>query len=87
MAKISGGITVEDPQGYPYCIATATNGTPPSITLIGSWASTGTVPRVCATGTAAIYDSMTAFSTVNAYTICTRLEQGGGTLFCRTNRQ
>ncbi len=83
----TSGTEAEDPQGYPYCIATATNGTPPSVTAIGSWASTGAVPRVCATGSNSIYDSMTAFTSVNAYTICTRLESGGGTIFCRTNRQ
>jgi prepilin-type N-terminal cleavage/methylation domain-containing protein len=83
---LTSGTAALDPQGYPYCIQTATTGTAPTATSnVTGWATT----PACATtgGGSMINDSMTAFSTVNAWTICTRLETGGGTAYCRSNVQ
>jgi prepilin-type N-terminal cleavage/methylation domain-containing protein len=82
----TSGTAALDPQQFPYCILTATNGTSPTGTsVVTGWSTTPT----CATtnGGSMINDGLAAFSSVNAWTICTRLEQGGGTAFCRSNVQ
>ncbi len=80
------GTAALDPQGYPYCIVTSTTGTASGPTLVAGWATT----PACATtgGGSMINDSLTAFSNINAWVVCTRLENGGTpAVYCKGNSQ
>jgi prepilin-type N-terminal cleavage/methylation domain-containing protein len=80
------GTAALDPQTYPYCIVTSTTGTASGPSAVTGWATT----PACATtgGGSMINDSLTAFSNVNAWVVCTRLESGGtASVYCKGNSQ
>jgi prepilin-type N-terminal cleavage/methylation domain-containing protein len=85
--QVAGSGTVAlDPQNYPYCIVTGTTGTVSGPSAVTGWATT----PACATtgGGSIINDSLTAFSNVTTFAVCTRLESGGTpSVFCKGNSQ
>lgn len=80
-----------DPQGYPYCISVSTSVAIPNLPAgTSGWASGTTAGAMgCPSGspTYVKLDGTTPASNTVAWRICTRLEAGGGTNFCRTNSQ
>lgn len=86
---VGGSASALDPQGYPYCIVLSTSGTALSPTSVSGWERTSS----CASSNGGIpidNTNMTsvAFTDVNAWSVCTRLENAGNpVVYCQGNAQ
>jgi prepilin-type N-terminal cleavage/methylation domain-containing protein len=80
-----------DPQGYPYCISVSSTVTVPGLPAgTAGWASGTTAAAMGCPSGSPTYAKLTGTAPANttvSWRICTRLESGGGTNFCRTNNQ